>query len=85
MEGFKTTAPVMQTLGVDFLPEPFEDTSTPGVRYVGWAPLSVSESDSGWRIMKETTKDGIIKREYAQGSMDFAFIWANRASYTYSR
>ena len=85
MEGFKTTAPVMQTLGVDWMPEPFEDTSTEGVKYVGWAPLGVGESDAGWRIMKETTADGVTKREYANGSMDFAFAWASRKSYSYGR
>lgn len=85
MEGFKTTAPVMQTLGVDCLPAPFEDTSTSGVKYIGWAPLGVSESDNGWRIMKETTTSGVIKREYPNGSMDFAFAWTNRTSYNYGR
>lgn len=85
MEVFKTTAPVMQTLGVDCLPAPFEDTSTSGVRYVGWAPLGVSESDEGWRIMKETTANGITKREFPNGSDAFEFAWAQRVNYNYSR
>ena len=85
MERCKTTAPVMQTLGVDWMPAPFEDTSVSGVKYIGWAPLGVEESESGWCIMKETTTGGVTKREYANGSMDFAFSWTNRASYTYSR
>lgn len=85
MEGFKTTAPTIQSLGVDYLPAPFEDTSISGVKYIGWAPLGVSESDNGWRIMRETTESGVIKREYPNGSMGFEFSWENRASYNYGR
>ena len=85
MEGFKTTAPVVQGLGVDYLPAPFEDKSNEGVTYYGWAPLGVAENEKGWRIMRETTHSGIIKREYAQGSMEFKFAWSERVNYTYSR
>ena len=31
MNGFKTTAPVVQSLGVSWLPAPFEDKSNEGV------------------------------------------------------
>lgn len=85
MEGFKKTAPVVQGLGVDYLPAPFEDKSNEGTTYYGWAPLGVSENENEWRIMKETTNSGIIKREYAQGSMEFKFAWSERANYNYSR
>lgn len=85
MEGFKTAAPVVQGLGVDYLPAPFEDKSNEGVIYYGWAPLGVAENEKGWRIMRETTHSGTIKREYAQGSMEFKFAWSERANYTYSR
>lgn len=85
MEVFKKTAPVVQTLGVDSLPEPFEDTSTAGVKYTGWAPLGVAEGEAGWRIVRETATGGIVKREYPNGSMDFAFAWSDRGSYNYGR
>lgn len=85
MEVFKKTAPVVQTLGVDSLPAPFEDTSTSGVKYTGWAPLGVTEEEVGWRIMRETTVSGVVKREYPNGSMDFAFAWSERAKYNYGR
>ena len=85
MNGFKTTAPVVQSLGVSCLPAPFEDKSNEGVTYYGWAPLGVAENEKGWRIMRETNDSGTIKREYAQGSMEFEFSWSERKNYTYSR
>ena len=85
MKGFKTTAPVVQPLGVEWLPAPFEDASTAGVVIYGWAPLGVDENEEGWRLMKETTENGITKREYPNGSMDFNFKWSERANYTYAR
>ena len=48
MNGFKTTAPVVQSLGVSWLPAPFEDKSNEGVTYYGWAPLGVAENEKGW-------------------------------------
>lgn len=85
MEDFKTSAPTMQILGVNYLPEPFVDESTTGVKIYGWAPIGVSTSDDGWRLMKETVADGITKREYPNGSMAFQFNWDNRSLYYYKR
>ena len=87
MNEFKTTAPVVQPLGVSSLPEPYIDRSeeTNGVVYYGWAPLGVDEADEGWRLMKETTSEGVTKREYPYGSMEFKFKWSERANYSYGR
>lgn len=83
MEANKVTAPVVRTMS-EYLPEPFVDETTDAI-YYGWAPLGVGETDNGWRIMKETKNGTVTKREYANGSMDFAFAWSERANYDYSR
>lgn len=81
----KKDAPVIQTLGVEYLPAPFEEHLQGGDVIYGWAPIGTAETDEGWRIMKETTVGGVIKRLYAQGSMDFRFKWSERANYNYAR
>lgn len=84
MRDFKTEAPVVKTFE-EFLPQPFVDTASATETYYGWAPLGVSEDEEGWRIMKEKKVGTVIKREYAEGSMEFKFIWSERTNYRYSR
>lgn len=85
MDEFKTTAPVYKNFGVDMIPAPFEDTSVPDTKYIGWAPIGVGENDQGWLIMREKTEDGITKREYANSKMEFNCKWTERTSYSYGR
>lgn len=84
MDVSKTTAPVIRTMS-EYLPAPYVDNVSESVKYYGWAPLGVDEDKNGWRIMRETVSGTVTKREYANGSMDFAFAWSKRADYTYSR
>lgn len=83
MKENKKTAPVVQTLN-EYLPQPFVDEAG-DVTYYGWAPLGTAEDDKGWRIMREKKDGTVTKREYANGSMDFAFAWSERANYNYTR
>jgi hypothetical protein len=84
METKKVTAPIVRTFS-EYLPEPFEDQASDSVKYVGWAPMGVDKNSVGWRIMRETKTGNVIEREYAGGTMDFNFVWEDRASYDYSR
>ena len=85
MEVTKKTAPVVQLLGTNWMPEPFVDESTQDTTYYGWAPLGVGESENGWRIMRKKKEDGVTKCEYPNGSMDFVFNWTDRSNYDYGR
>lgn len=76
--------PVIQTLD-DYYPKPIVDKSVENVIYRGYAPIRTDENFAGWRIEKETTANGITIVEYAEGSMEYKFIWASRISYSYSR
>lgn len=80
----KINAPIVRTFN-EYLPEPFIDMVSDDVKYYGWAPMGVSENESKWRIMRETKTGTVIKREYAQGTMDFVSAWSQRTSYMYSR
>lgn len=80
----KTGAPVMRTF-YEYLPEPFIDEASEGVKYVGWAPIGTEEDEEGWRIMRETKTGTVTKREYAQGTMGFTSAWSERLNYRYSR
>lgn len=84
MEVIKKDAPIVRTFS-EYLPEPFIDEVSADEKYYGWAPMGTSEDTEGWRIMKETKDGTVIKREYAQGTMDFASAWSERTSYNYSR
>ena len=84
MEVSKKDAPIVRTFS-EYLPEPFIDEVSADEKYYGWAPMGTSEDTEGWRIMKETKDGTVIKREYAQGTMDFTSAWSERATYNYSR
>lgn len=79
----KVDAPVVRTFS-EYLPEPYVD-EVGDAKYYGWAPMGVSEEDDEWRIMKETKSGTVIKREYAQGTMEFVSAWSKRTTYKYSR
>ena len=84
MKTVKTDAPIVRTFN-EYLPEPFIDEVSVDEKYYGWAPMGTAETDNGWRIMKETKSGTVIKREYAQGTMDFISAWSERTTYNYSR
>lgn len=84
MEVSKKDAPIVRTFS-EYLPEPFIDEASADEKYYGWAPMGTSEDTEGWRIMKETKDGTVIKREYAQGTMDFISAWSERTTYNYSR
>ena len=44
----KKDAPVVQTLGVEYLPSPFEEHLQGGDVIYGWAPIGTAETDEGW-------------------------------------
>lgn len=87
MEVTKKTAPVVQLLGTNWMPEPFVDKSEEesGIIYYGWAPLGVQEGENSWRIMKQVTESDVTKCLYPNGSMEFEFNWTDRAGYDYGR
>lgn len=80
-------APLIKTLGVSELPEPFVDEtdSANGVVIYGWAPIGTAEDEEGWRIMKKVTESNVTKCLYPQASMEFKFKWSQRSTYTYAR
>jgi len=84
MKNFDFAAPIVQTFN-EYLPQPYEDAAGNGVIYYGWAPLGVGEDEEGWRIMRQTNIGTEIKREYADGSMEFKFKWSERSNYIYTR
>ncbi len=84
MKANKTDAPVVKTFS-EYMPEPYIDEASDGVKYYGWAPMGTSEDEDGWRIMRETKEGNVTKREYAQGTMSFVSAWSKRTSYVYSR
>lgn len=84
MNEVKTNAPIVRTFS-EYLPEPFVDEVSADVKYYGWAPMGTPEDAEGWRIMKEEKDGTVIKRTYAQGTMDFTSAWSERTTYNYSR
>lgn len=85
MKGFKTTAPVIQMLGLDYLPEPLVDKSVNGITYYGYAPLGTDESDLGWLIIRAVTANKVTTIEYAQPDPEgFVHSWTQRETYFHS-
>lgn len=78
-------APIMQTLGLSVLPEPFIDEADANTTYIGYAPIGVAEDEEGWMIIKKVKASNVTKTLYAGGKMEFAFAWSDRTSYDYSR
>ena len=80
-------APIVKTLGVSELPEPFVDETdlANGVVIYGWAPIGTAEDEEGWRLMKKVTDNDVTKYLYPQASMNFKFKWSDRSGYSYAR
>lgn len=71
--------------GGDNLQQIFEYDATPLLIYQGWAQPGQATSATGWRIRKLTySGTNLTNIQFALGSPAFAFIWDNRASYSYS-
>ena len=77
-------AHIVQLLA-DAMPKPIIDASGGSVIYRGYAPIGTGQGEAGWRIERETTADGITITEYPIGDMSYNFVWADRATYVYSR
>lgn len=80
----KNTAPIVQLLS-EAMPKPIIDASGGTVIYRGYAPIGTGQKEAGWRIERETTEGGITITEYPIGDMSYNFVWADRATYEYSR
>ena len=53
------------------------------VTYVGEAVVGAAEADPVWRIKKLLTSGTVLSILYPNGSANYEFIWANRASLSY--
>jgi hypothetical protein len=54
-----------------------------GVVYVGYAKLDTLTSEPLWRIKRIQTIDGITRIGYAEGRLNYNYIWNDRISYNY--
>lgn len=68
-----------------------DEATTPGTTYVGFADVGRGESEPKWQIfIVDESTPGITRQKYVvdvtttKPSEELKFIWANRASYTYS-
>lgn len=52
--------------------------------YVGKADVGTLDSASSWQIARFTTTSGVLKGEYANGSVAFDQKWNDRLTLTYS-
>lgn len=54
--------------------------------YVGWAQPGTLTSDSRWRILRQTFNGSnqMTATAFPGGSPAFAFVWDNRATYSFS-
>lgn len=68
----------------ELLPPPNIDTAA-GTTYTGYAPAGVSADENGWQIFKSVTAGGVTTVTMPDGSAEFKFNWADRATYSYSR
>ena len=53
--------------------------------YLGWAAPGTADTDAAWRICKLTydANGNYIGKLWPDGSADYAYSWADRASYSY--
>lgn len=60
------------------------DEAGGGVTYVGLAAPGGVTSTAVWQIRKLTESGAILTIQYASGSANFAYVWDDRASLSYS-
>lgn len=60
------------------------DTTDGSVIYQGWAVLKSTTSSPVWRVKRTTISGSLITDEWALGSTEFANVWDDRASLSYS-
>lgn len=85
MKNLNLQHPIMQSFGVNYMPEPIIDEASSTVTYYGYAPMGTDESEAGWMIMRKTKTGNVTKCEYAGGRMDYEFKWSDRTNYSYAR
>ena len=59
------------------------DFSTPGIYYIGQAPVGSLTSDAVWRIRRVTETPTGTSIDWASGTSEFVHVWDNRATLTY--
>lgn len=59
------------------------DESTEGTVYIGYAERGTATTEPLWRIKKIITVNGITTIGFADGKLNYNFIWNNRTTYTY--
>ena len=79
-----TTHPIVKTFA-EYMPKPWVDQASATVTYIGYAPLGIQSDKVGWRIERVEVVGTETRTTYAEGSMEFNYIWDNRTSYVYSR
>jgi len=60
------------------------DQNDPNNVYIGNASRGTAGSASTWQIRKITNNSNILSVLFANGDREFAYEWANRATYSYS-
>lgn len=60
------------------------DDDGAGTLYVGSAAPGSLDSDAVWKIKKVLTSGGSTRILYPNGSVNYAFVWDNRAGLTYA-
>lgn len=78
------TVVVEQPVGWDTAALEFDGNNNP--IYIGRAPAGSAKTDAVWQI-RRLTFDGNNNPtdiKYANGSPEFAFVWNDRASFSYS-
>lgn len=85
MKSQNVNHPIIQTLGINHLPEPIVDEVSASEIYYGYAPMGTDEDETGWLIMRKKKTGTVTKCEYAGGRMSYEFKWTERTKYIYSR
>lgn len=59
------------------------DFSTPGIYYIGQAPVGSLTSDAVWRIRRVTETPTGTSIDWASGTSEFVHVWDDRLTITY--
>ena len=72
------------TIITEATPPDLIDETAGGDIYLGWLNLGEDETSTAVRIIKIEVSGTQLFRKYPNGSKEFAYSWANRASLTYN-
>ena len=65
-------------------PSLLTDVASASVTYVGISVPNTTTASATWTIQKVTTTGSNVRVQYPNGNPTNAFVWDNRASYTYT-